>query len=74
MGDIVELGAFGNLVVGVTTFGDVTSSGTKPAWLSSRANGLVDVGHISAALVGAESVPALEPGLANGDVLSAVSC
>ena len=71
MGEIDELG---NLVVGGTTLGDVASGGTKPAWLSGRANGLVDAGCIPAALVGTVLLPGHEPGLANGDGLSAVSC
>ena len=49
MGEIDELG---NLVVGVTTFGDVASSGAKPAQLSGWANGFVDAGSIPAALAG----------------------
>ena len=73
MGEIGELGTFGNHVVGVTTFGDVASDGTKPAQLPGWANGLVDAGRIPAALAGTELVPAHEPGLANGDGLSAVS-
>ena len=74
MGEIGELGAFGNLVVGVTTLGDVASGCAEPAWLSGRANGLVDAGHIPATSAGTELVPAHEPGLANGDGGSAVSC
>ena len=37
MGEIGELGTFGNLVVGVTTFGDgnLVSGDMKPAWLGS---------------------------------------
>ena len=74
MGEIGELGAFGNLVVGVTTLGDVATGCAELARLSGRAKRLVDAGHIPATSVGAELVPAREPGLANGDGGSVVSC
>ena len=71
MGEIDELG---NLVVGVTTLGDVESGGMKPAQLLGQVNRLLDAGCIPATLVGVVLLPACEPGLANGDGLSAVSC
>ena len=48
------------------------SSWADPALLPGHANGLLDAGGTSVALVGAVLAPALEPGLANGDVCSTV--
>ena len=54
--------------------GDVYFGGTKPAWLSGHAKGLVDAGGIPASLAGVVLLPAHEPGLANGEGLSEVPC
>ena len=55
-------------------FGEVYFGGTKPVWLSGHANGLLDAGGIPASLAGAVLLPAHEPGLANGEELSASPC
>ena len=54
--------------------GDVGFGGMKPAWLSGCVKGLLDAGGIPASLVGIVLLPAHEPGLANGEGLSAVAC
>ena len=54
--------------------GEVGFGGAKPAQLSGCAKGLLDAGGIPASLVGIVLLPAHEPGLANGEGLSAVPC
>ena len=72
MDETGEIGAFGNHTVSVAGGVLVVSSWADPAWLPGHTKGLLDADGISVVLVGAILVPALEPGLANGDTCSSV--
>ena len=68
MDDTGEPGAFGNRTTCDSGHVLAESSWADLAWLPGHANGLLDAGGTSVVLVGTVLAPALEPGLANGDV------
>ena len=72
MDETGEPGAFGNRTACGSGHVLAESSWADPAQLPGHANGLLDARGTSVVLVGAVLAPALEPGLANGDVCSTV--
>ena len=72
MDEMGEPGAFGNHTACGSSHVLAESSWADLAWLPGCANGLLDAGGTSVVLGGTVLAPALEPGLANGDVCSTV--
>ena len=72
MDETGEPGAFGNHTACGSGCVLAESSWADPAQQPGHTNGLLDAGGTSVVLAGAVLAPALEPGLANGDVCSTV--